>query len=72
MRFTQGLVPSARFSQQATTDFKRRQVLSDEGKKLAGEDPYLVRNGPFKELVISSPDHLQDFLRKDAKGLSIV
>ncbi|KAF2686196.1 cytochrome P450 CYP5293A1 [Lentithecium fluviatile CBS 122367] len=48
--------------------FTHGQVLSDEGRKLAGEDPYLVRNGPFRELVIFSPAHLQEFLRKDAKG----
>jgi hypothetical protein len=45
------------------------QVLSDEGKSLAGDDPYIVRNGSIQELVISSPDQLQEFLRNDAKGL---
>jgi hypothetical protein len=35
---------------------------------LAGDDPYIVRNGPFRELVISTPDQMQEFLRKDYKG----
>jgi hypothetical protein len=42
--------------------------LSQEGKDLAGDDPYIVRNGPFRELVISTPDQMQEFLRKDYKG----
>jgi hypothetical protein len=35
---------------------------------LAGDDPYIVRNGPFRELVIGTPDQMQEFLRKDYKG----
>jgi hypothetical protein len=43
--------------------------LSQEGKDLAGDDPYIVRCGPFRELVISTPEQMQEFLRKDYKGM---
>jgi hypothetical protein len=46
--------------------------LSQEGKKLAGDEPYMIRNGPFQELVLFAPDHLQEFLRKDARGERIL
>lgn len=42
--------------------------LSKQGKALAGEEPYLIQSGPYQELVISQPRHIQDFYRNDAKG----
>ncbi len=42
--------------------------LSDQGKQLAGTDPYLIHNGNSRELVITQPDHIKDFYRNDTKG----
>ncbi|KAH8744652.1 cytochrome P450 monooxygenase [Hyaloscypha finlandica] len=41
--------------------------LSDQGKRLAGNDPYLIHNGNSRELVITQPDHIKDFYRNDTK-----
>jgi hypothetical protein len=43
--------------------------VSQEGKDLASDDAYIVRCGPFRELVISTPEQMQEFLRKDYKGM---
>ncbi|KAJ5555318.1 Cytochrome P450 [Penicillium sp. DV-2018c] len=37
------------------------------GHDLAGEEPYLIQNGWTRELVITQPEHLREFYRKDAK-----
>ncbi|KAL5357896.1 cytochrome P450 [Aspergillus floccosus] len=34
---------------------------------MAGDEPYLVRNGWTHELVITQPEHAQEFYRKDGK-----
>ena len=44
------------------------QELSQEGKELAGDDPYMVQMGSVKELVLFSPDQLQDYLHKAEQG----
>ncbi|RPB29333.1 cytochrome P450 [Terfezia boudieri ATCC MYA-4762] len=47
--------------------FTHGPALSQEGKRLAGIDPYLVRNGGNLEVVIHSPEHVRDFFAKDGK-----
>lgn len=42
--------------------------LSRQGKTLADDEPYLICSGPFRELVISQPAHVQEFYRHDSKG----
>ncbi|KAG2412227.1 hypothetical protein HFD88_009784 [Aspergillus terreus] len=41
--------------------------MSQEGQDMAGEEPYLVHNGRTRELVITQPEHVQEFYRKDGK-----
>jgi hypothetical protein len=41
--------------------------LSQRGQRLAGEEPYLIRSGPYCELVISQPEHVHAFYEHDAK-----
>ncbi|KAL9045363.1 MAG: hypothetical protein Q9214_001576 [Letrouitia sp. 1 TL-2023] len=51
---------------QRDTRFASAQ-LSREGKDLAGDDPYIIWNDRLRELVISTPKQLQDFLSRDAQ-----
>lgn len=44
--------------------------LSEQGKALAGDEPFLIRNGRARELVITKPDHLRDFYKCDTKRKS--
>ncbi|GAB1211743.1 hypothetical protein ATERTT37_000867 [Aspergillus terreus] len=44
--------------------------MSQEGQDMAGEEPYLVHNGWTRELVVTQPEHVQEFYRKDGKGSS--
>lgn len=46
--------------------------ISNEGRRLAGTDPYLVRNGAILEVVVHSPEHAWDFFAKDAKCMFVV
>lgn len=45
--------------------------MSQEGQDMAGEEPYLVHNGWTRELVVTQPEHVQEFYRKDGKGMFI-
>ncbi|KAI9849203.1 MAG: hypothetical protein M1838_000223 [Thelocarpon superellum] len=47
--------------------FSHGLELSQQGQRLAGSEPYLVRNGRNKELVISAPDQAREFFAHDAK-----
>ncbi|KAL1962731.1 hypothetical protein VTN77DRAFT_9275 [Rasamsonia byssochlamydoides] len=47
--------------------FVQSLQLSDQGKTLAGDEPYLIHNGRSRELVITQPDHLRDFYKDDTK-----
>ncbi|KAJ5909077.1 cytochrome P450 [Penicillium taxi] len=44
--------------------------LSHLGETLAGSEPYIIRSGPFRELVISQPAHVHEFYRHDTKAHS--
>lgn len=44
-----------------------RPQISLAGRNIAGDDPFLVWNGRHQELVITQPDHVKEFSRKDAK-----
>ncbi|THY84184.1 hypothetical protein D6C92_09373 [Aureobasidium pullulans] len=44
--------------------------ISNQGRELAGDDPYLIRCGPYEELVISQPDQVHDFYQGDYKRCS--
>jgi len=57
---------------QITTDvrlhkFVRSRELSEMGLHVASGEPYLIRSGPYRELVISQPSHIQEFYQGDAK-----
>ncbi|KAJ6020540.1 hypothetical protein N7540_006044 [Penicillium herquei] len=41
--------------------------ISQQGRDLAGTEPYLITCGKYQELVISQPDHVHDFYRSDYK-----
>ncbi|PYI09959.1 cytochrome P450 [Aspergillus sclerotiicarbonarius CBS 121057] len=41
--------------------------LSNMGKELADDKPYIIQNGRCRELVVTQPDHLRDFYGKDTK-----
>ncbi|KAI9723332.1 MAG: hypothetical protein M1812_001215 [Candelaria pacifica] len=49
------------------TRFRRRE-LSAEGARLAGRQPFLIRNGSRKELVIHAPEQVKDFYQHDAQN----
>ncbi|CAI7663306.1 unnamed protein product [Penicillium pancosmium] len=42
--------------------------ISQQGRDLAGAEPYLITCGKYQELVISQPEHVHDFYRSDYKG----
>lgn len=42
--------------------------LSIDGKNLAQDEPYLIRNGRNRELVLHTPEQVREFYRKDGKG----
>ncbi|OJJ98301.1 hypothetical protein ASPACDRAFT_61826 [Aspergillus aculeatus ATCC 16872] len=48
--------------------FIRSRELSEQGEALAGTEPYLIRSGPYRELVISQPDQVHEFYRSDSKS----
>jgi hypothetical protein len=41
--------------------------ISKQGRELAGDDIYLIRCGPYEELVISQPNQIHDFYQGDYK-----
>jgi cytochrome P450 monooxygenase len=45
------------------------QQLSDQGKALAGGDPFIIRNGRARELVVTKPEHIYDFYKGDTKRM---
>ncbi|KAJ4163173.1 hypothetical protein LMH87_004917 [Akanthomyces muscarius] len=47
--------------------FLRSAELSKNGQEIAADDPYLIQSGPYQELVISQPSHIQEFYKNDAK-----
>ncbi|GIJ91177.1 hypothetical protein Asppvi_010142 [Aspergillus pseudoviridinutans] len=47
--------------------FAFSQQLSDQGKALAGGEPYIIRNGRARELVVTKPEHIYDFYKGDTK-----
>ncbi|KAJ9296560.1 hypothetical protein DTO271G3_5258 [Paecilomyces variotii] len=47
--------------------FVRSQELSQRGEALAGTEPYLIRSGPYRELVVSQPDQVHEFYQNDSK-----
>lgn len=47
--------------------FSHGSEISQKGSEVSGNDPYLVKNGRFQELVITQPEQLREFSRKDAK-----
>ncbi|KAL5362623.1 cytochrome P450 [Aspergillus floccosus] len=52
--------------------FAFSQQLSDHGKALAGGEPFIIRNGRTRELVLTKPEHIYDFYKSDAKLSSIL
>ncbi|GFF56671.1 conserved hypothetical protein [Aspergillus udagawae] len=47
--------------------FAFSQQLSDQGKALAGGEPFIIRNGRARELVVTKPEHIYDFYKGDTK-----
>jgi cytochrome P450 monooxygenase len=43
--------------------------LSDQGKALAGDEPFIIRNGRARELVVTKPEHIYDFYKGDTKRM---
>lgn len=48
--------------------FIASSALSQEGRRTAGTQPYLIRNGRHRELVLTKPEHIQDFYKDDTKN----
>ncbi|CAI7621821.1 unnamed protein product [Penicillium manginii] len=42
--------------------------VSKKGESLAHDEPYVLRNGKHREVVIHTAEHVREFLRKDSKG----
>ncbi|KAK4240420.1 cytochrome P450 [Achaetomium macrosporum] len=49
------------------TRFVKGTEVSDRGKALAGEEPYLVHSSRLRHLVIVTPDQLRQFVANDSK-----
>ncbi|KAJ5514487.1 Cytochrome monooxygenase apdB [Penicillium fimorum] len=47
--------------------FLHSRELSQQGEDAAGTEPYLIRSGPYRELVISQPDQVHEFYQHDSK-----
>ncbi|PKX89262.1 cytochrome P450 [Aspergillus novofumigatus IBT 16806] len=47
--------------------FAFSQQLSDQGKAFVGEEPFIIRNGRARELVVTRPEHIYDFYKGDTK-----
>ncbi|KAL4903191.1 hypothetical protein BDW74DRAFT_169103 [Aspergillus multicolor] len=47
--------------------FAFSQQLSEQGKTLAGDEPFIIRNGRARELVVTKPEHIYDFYKGDTK-----
>ncbi|KAL4994330.1 cytochrome P450 [Aspergillus recurvatus] len=52
--------------------FAFSKQLSDQGKALAGDEPFIIRNGRARELVVTKPEHIYDFYKGDTKLSSIL
>nr|QPC57089.1 cytochrome P450 hydroxylase [Tolypocladium sp. 49Y] len=44
-----------------------RPVVSKQGEKLAHDEPYIIRSGKSREVVLHTAEHVREFLRNDAK-----
>lgn len=45
------------------------QQVSDQGKALAGDEPFIIRTGRARELVVTKPEHIYDFYKGDTKRM---
>ncbi|CBF80479.1 hypothetical protein AN8408.2 [Aspergillus nidulans FGSC A4] len=52
--------------------FAFSKQLSDQGKALAGDEPFIIRNGRARELVVTKPEHIYDFYKGDTKPCSLL
>lgn len=41
--------------------------VSQQGEKLAHDEPYIIRNGNHREVVLHTAEHVREFLRNDSK-----
>ncbi|OGM48068.1 hypothetical protein ABOM_002902 [Aspergillus bombycis] len=41
--------------------------ISKQGEKLAHDEPYIIRDGAHREVVLHTAEHVREFLRNDAK-----
>ncbi|KAK3309852.1 cytochrome P450 monooxygenase [Chaetomium strumarium] len=48
--------------------FVQGAEVSDRGKAIAGDEPYLVHSSRLRHLVIATPDQLRQFMANDSKG----
>lgn len=48
-----------------------RYQVSKQGEQLAQEDPYIIRNGRHREVVLHTAEHVREFMRNDSKGQSL-
>jgi len=39
--------------------------ISKQGERLAQDEPYVLKNGKYSEVVIHTPEHVREFLRQD-------
>ncbi|KAM5505115.1 hypothetical protein McanMca71_002959 [Microsporum canis] len=46
-----------------------RPQVSRQGEELAHDEPYLIRDGNYQEVVLHTAEHVREFLRNDAKGI---
>ncbi|KAE8153454.1 cytochrome P450 [Aspergillus avenaceus] len=47
--------------------FAMSQQISEQGKAVAGDAPFMIRNGRSRELVLTKPDHIRSFYKGDMK-----
>ncbi|KND87116.1 Cytochrome P450 [Tolypocladium ophioglossoides CBS 100239] len=43
-------------------------LISKHGEKLAHDEPYIIRSGKHREVVLHTAEHVREFLRNDAKA----
>jgi hypothetical protein len=48
-----------------------RYQVSKQGEQLAQDDPYIIRNGRHREVVLHTAEHVREFMRNDSKGQSL-
>ncbi|RYO88683.1 hypothetical protein DL762_003609 [Monosporascus cannonballus] len=44
--------------------------ISKQGERLAHDEPYIIRDGNYREVVLHTPEHVREFLRNDSKGMA--